>query len=143
MPVQYWHWLQGIFVGRDYAGFGHCPAPCLGYSFANREPVFGTIVDRLPTTLSLAFGSAVVFLILGIGAGMIAAVKQGKALDKIASSASLLASSLQIYFVGYVAMLSSSPTSWRLLDRPQLHPVHAEPGRPGSPACCCPGWCCR
>ncbi|AVH56713.1 MULTISPECIES: ABC transporter permease [Streptomyces] len=104
IPVQYWHWLEGVFMGREYAGYGHCPAPCLGYSFANREPVLGTILDRLPTTLSLAFGAAVVFLILGIGAGMLAAVKHGKFLDKFASSASLLGSSLQIYFVGYIAM---------------------------------------
>ncbi|MDX6314987.1 MAG: peptide/nickel transport system permease protein, partial [Streptomyces sp.] len=62
IPVQYWDWLKGVFVGRDYGGFGNCNAPCLGYSFANREPVLGTILDRLPTTLSLAFGAAVVFL---------------------------------------------------------------------------------
>jgi peptide/nickel transport system permease protein len=104
MPVQYWHWLQGIFVGRDYTGIGHCNAPCLGYSFTNSEPVFDTIKGDLPTTISLAIGAAVFFLIIGIGAGMIAAVKQGTWLDKTASSVSLLGSSLQIYFVGYIAM---------------------------------------
>ncbi|MBD2817627.1 ABC transporter permease [Streptomyces sp. IPPR8] len=102
--MQYWHWLVGIFAGRDYAGYGYCDAPCLGYSFANNEPVFGTIMDRLPLTLSLAFGASVVFLIVGVGAGMLAALKQGKFLDKFASSVSLLGSSLQIYFVGYIAM---------------------------------------
>ncbi|MFF8094030.1 ABC transporter permease [Streptomyces sp. NPDC016675] len=102
--MQYWHWLVGVFAGRDYAGYGYCDAPCLGYSFANREPVFGTIMDRLPLTLSLAFGAAVFFLIIGVGAGMLAALKQGKFLDKFASSVSLLGSSLQIYFVGYIAM---------------------------------------
>ncbi|MER6380133.1 ABC transporter permease [Streptomyces sp. NPDC001118] len=104
IPVQYWYWLKGIFVGRSYGDFGNCNAPCLGYSFANRQPVLGTILDRLPLTLSLAFGSAVVFLIIGVGSGMIAAVKQGKWQDKVASSGSLIASSLQIYFVGYIAM---------------------------------------
>lgn len=104
MPVQYWHWLSGIFVGRDYAGIGHCPAPCLGYSFNNSQPVFGTIMDRLPLTISLSLGAAFFFLIIGIGTGMLAAVKQGKALDKLASSFSLIGSSLQIYFVGYIAM---------------------------------------
>ncbi|ARP72145.1 ABC transporter permease [Streptomyces pluripotens] len=104
LPVQYWHWLSAIFVGRDYAGYGHCSAPCLGYSFVNREPVLSTILRRFPITASLAIGSAVVFLILGIGAGMLAAVKQGRPTDKIASSGSLIASSMQIYFVGPVAM---------------------------------------
>ncbi|MFE5396497.1 ABC transporter permease [Streptomyces sp. NPDC056568] len=102
--MQFWHWLVGIFAGRDYGGYGYCDAPCLGYSFANNEPVFGTIMERLPMTLSLAFGAAFFFLIIGVGAGMLAALKQGKFLDKFASSVSLLGSSLQIYFVGYVAM---------------------------------------
>ncbi|MEV5343965.1 ABC transporter permease [Streptomyces sp. NPDC052676] len=103
LPVQYWEWLKGLFVGRDYTSFGRCDAPCLGYSFQNREPVLDTILDRFPTTISLAIGSAAVFLLFGIGTGMLAAVKQGKALDKIASSASLIASSMQIYVVGVFA----------------------------------------
>ncbi|WP_328423825.1 ABC transporter permease [Streptomyces sp. NBC_00443] len=126
IPVQYWLWLVGVFVGRDYANYDFCNAPCLGYSFANREPVFDTIMDRLPTTLSLAFGAAVVFLILGIGAGMIAALKQGKFLDKFASSASLLGSSLQIYFVGYIAMFFFvAQLGW--LDQPQWTPLSENP----------------
>lgn len=126
IPVQYWHWLQGIFVGRDYSSYGHCPAPCLGYSFINREPVFGTIVDRFPTTLSLSVGSAFVFVIFGVGTGMLAAVKQGKLLDKVASSASLIASSLQIYIVGVVAMYFLTD-QLHLLDRPSYTPLTDDP----------------
>ena len=48
--------LAGIFVGRDYGGLGHCPAPCLGFSFVNRAPVWETILDRFPLTLSLTIG---------------------------------------------------------------------------------------
>ncbi|MFF6786020.1 ABC transporter permease subunit [Streptomyces sp. NPDC012510] len=117
LPVQYGHWLAGVFVGRDYAGLGPCPAPCLGYSFTNHEPVLGLITDRFPTTLSLALGSTVVFVVFGVGTGMIAAVAQGRALDKIASSASLVGSSLQIYIVGVVAMYYLSD-QWGLLPRP-------------------------
>ncbi|WP_030969505.1 ABC transporter permease [Streptomyces sp. NRRL S-1824] len=127
LPVQYWHWLQAVFVGRDYTSFGHCPAPCLGYSFHNREPVLGTILDRFPTTLSLSIGSAVVFLIFGVGTGMIAAVKQGRAMDKIASSASLIGSSLQIYIVGVVAMYYLSD-QWHILSRPKDVPLTEDPG---------------
>lgn len=126
VPVQYWHWLQAVFVGRDYPSYGHCPAPCLGYSFQNREPVFNTMVDRFPTTLSLSIGSAVVFLVLGVGAGMVAAVKQGKALDKVASSGSLVASSLQIYILGPVAMYFLSDQS-HLLERPSYTPFTEDP----------------
>ncbi|MFF9123628.1 ABC transporter permease [Streptomyces sp. NPDC014889] len=126
LPVQYWHWLKAVFVGRDYASFGHCPAPCLGYSFHNHEPVLGTILDRFPVTLSLSLGSAVVFVLFGVGTGMIAAVKQGKALDKIASSASLIFSSLQIYIVGVVAMYYLCD-QWHILSRPRDVPLSEDP----------------
>ncbi|WP_447039758.1 ABC transporter permease [Streptomyces sp. DSM 118878] len=127
LPVQYWHWFEGLFVGRDYASFGNCPAPCLGYSFRNREPVLSTILDRFPTTVSLSLGAAVVFVIFGVGTGMLAARKQGKTLDKIASSASLVASSLQIYVVGVFAVyLFTYQLKW--LDRPQYTSISEDAG---------------
>lgn len=127
VAVQYWYWIKGVFVGRSYGDFGDCSAPCLGYSFANREPVLGTIMDRLPLTLSLALGSAVVFLIFGVGAGMIAAVKQGKWQDKLVSSASLIASSLQVYIVGYLAMYFLV-AKLGILDNPSYTPLTEDPG---------------
>ena len=39
IPMQYWHFMVGIFAGRTFAQ-GACPAPCFGYSFANQEPVW-------------------------------------------------------------------------------------------------------
>ncbi len=128
MPVQFWHWLSGIFLGREYPGFGNCDAPCLGYSFVNREPVLATILDRFPTTFSLFLGAAVVFLVFGIGTGMLAALKQGKPLDKIASSASLVASSMQIYFVGTLA-LYLLVYQWQILDQPGYTPFTDNPGQ--------------
>ncbi|MEU6506813.1 MULTISPECIES: ABC transporter permease [unclassified Streptomyces] len=127
LPVQYWHWLKGIFAGRNYPGFGNCAAPCLGYSFVNREPVWATVWDRFPTTASLAIGSSVVFLIFGIGMGMLAAVKQGKSTDKIASSASLVASSMQIYFVGPLA-LYLLVYQVHIFDQPTYTPFSSNPG---------------
>lgn len=118
IPVQYWNWLVGLFAGRDYGNYGHCDFPCLGYSFANHEPVFNTIVDRMPLTFSLSLGAAVFFVLFGVGAGMIAAVKQGKAIDKIASSASLLGSAMQVYFVGIIAMYFLAD-QWHILKRPE------------------------
>ncbi|MEU7854757.1 ABC transporter permease [Nonomuraea sp. NPDC049141] len=102
--VQFVSWLGGIFVGRDYPGLGHCPAPCLGYSFVNRAPVFETIIDRLPVTIALTIGASVIFLTFGVATGIVAALRQGKPLDKIASISSLVGASMQIYFVGTLAM---------------------------------------
>lgn len=99
VPVQYWEYMAGIFTGRDFAG-GSCPPPCLGYSFRDDSPVLQTILDRVPTTASLALGGTVIFLFVGLTLGMIAARNQGNMIDKSLSSLSLVMSSMQIYLVG-------------------------------------------
>jgi peptide/nickel transport system permease protein len=65
---QYLRFLQGIVAGRDYSSgpsVNHCPAPCLGYSFQTDQPVTGLLLDRLPVSLSLALGAAVLWLLIG------------------------------------------------------------------------------
>ncbi len=57
---------------------------------------------------------------------MIAALKQGKWQDKVASSASLLGSSLQIYFVGYIAMYFLV-FKMGILDNPSYTPITESP----------------
>ena len=57
--LQYGRWVKGIFVGADYdygSGVERCPAPCFGYSFVTRQPVWPDLLERLPVTLSLAIG---------------------------------------------------------------------------------------
>lgn len=57
---------------------------------------------------------------------MLAAVKQGKAVDKIASSASLLGSSMQIYVVGVLATYFLVD-QWHLLSRATYTPFTQNP----------------
>lgn len=126
VPQQYMDFMVGIFQGRDFAQ-GHCSAPCFGYSFATQDPVWGTILDRFPTTISLTLGGAVVFLTIGLGAGMLAAWKRGTMIDKVASTGSLVLSSLQIYFVGPLAM-ALLVYNLNLLDQPKYVPLSQDPG---------------
>ncbi|MER5863945.1 ABC transporter permease [Kitasatospora sp. NPDC002040] len=125
VPMQFWHWFTGIFAGRDFAA-GHCDAPCFGYSYVKQEMITDVLLDRFPTTFSLTLGSVVVFLIFGIGTGMLAAQKQGKPLDKIASTASLVASSMQIYVAGPLA-LWALVYSTDLLKQPAYVPFTEDP----------------
>ncbi|MGG2458514.1 ABC transporter permease [Streptomyces sp. RGM 3693] len=103
VPVQYWHFLVGIFAGRDFT-LGRCDAPCFGYSFATKQDVWSTMMDRLPLTASLAFGGAVAFLVIGLGAGLLAAWKRGTLLDKAVTGVSMVLSSVQIYILGPVVL---------------------------------------
>ncbi|KAB8165137.1 ABC transporter permease subunit [Streptomyces sp. 3MP-14] len=125
VPVQYWEYMVGIFFGRDYP-VGHCPAPCLGYSFTDNRPVLETILDRLPTTFSLAVGGAVVFLVVGLSMGMLAAWKRGTLLDKSLSSASLVLGSMQIYFLGPLA-LALLVHNTQILTQPEYVPLTQDP----------------
>src|SRR6266568_4917488 len=102
LPDQYWQFLSGIFAGR-HLGSTWCAAPCLGYSFVNEESVSSTLADRFPATLSLALGASVLILTVGVGFGLIAALRRGQALDKRLTAIALVGSSMQIYFIGIVA----------------------------------------
>lgn len=126
VTVQYWNFLIGIFAGRDFA-VGHCDAPCFGVSFANDQNVWDTIVDRFPLTLSLTVGSLLVFLVVGLGAGMLAAKYRGTWVDKTFSSGSLVISSMQIYFLGPLVLLGLVySTGW--LDKPKYVPFSEDLG---------------
>jgi peptide/nickel transport system permease protein len=125
VPVQYWDYMAGIFTGRDFPA-GHCPAPCLGFSFRDNRPVLDTILDRLPTTVSLTIGGAAVFLTLGLAFGMLAAWRQGGLLDKTMSSASLVLSSMQIYFLGPLA-LAVLVYNLELFSQPRYVPFTDDP----------------
>ncbi|AHH96870.1 ABC transporter permease subunit [Kutzneria viridogrisea] len=82
--VQYWHFLSGLVVGRDFSSGPsvlHCPAPCLGYSFQYTEPVLDKILEALPVSLSIVIGAALLWLTFGIGAGVLSALRRGRWLD--------------------------------------------------------------
>ncbi|MER5755645.1 ABC transporter permease [Streptomyces sp. NPDC002088] len=122
---QFWDFMSGIVLGRDFPT-GHCNAPCLGVSFYSGDQVWSTILDRFPTTLTLTAGGAVVFLVVGVGAGMLAAYKRGKLIDKVATGASMVLSSFQIYFLGpIVLIIFVYSTGW--MANPAYHPITQDP----------------
>ena len=75
-----------------------------GYSYQNNVAVRETIFDRLPATVSLAIGAAVVWLLIGIPIGIISAIKRGTLLDRAAMGFALLAISAPVYWVGLVSI---------------------------------------
>ncbi|MBC2874546.1 MULTISPECIES: ABC transporter permease [Streptomyces] len=105
--VQFWHFVSGIFAGRDYTGGGttdHCPAPCFGYSFRTEQAVWPVLTDRLPPTLSLAGGACVIWLLLGVTAGVVSALKRGTKIDRGAMMTALAGVSLPIYFTALLLL---------------------------------------
>lgn len=108
---QYGTYMKGIFVGNDYKQGSiaiHCPAPCLGVSFKLRLPVTGFLMSRFPATLSIALGSAVIFLPLGLLLGTTAARRRGTSSDRLIVGSSLILNSIPYYLLALVALLTLS-----------------------------------
>jgi peptide/nickel transport system permease protein len=93
LPVQYATWLQHALQGD----FGESRRTGLG--------VGGTILARIPITLELAFLSIIVALIIGIPAGVIAAVKRGSAADYASGTMALVGLSLPHFWLGLLMIL--------------------------------------
>lgn len=107
-PLQYWNWLKAVVGGTTYdygSGIEQCPAPCLGYSFVTKQPVWPELLDRIPVTLSLAIGAAVIWVVFGVAIGVISAVRRGSLLDRTAMGISLAGVSLPIYYTGLMSLV--------------------------------------
>lgn len=60
--VQFWRYLKGIVLHFD-----------LGYSYYSSQSVGSLLLDRLPATLSLTFGAAVLWLLIATPIGIVGA----------------------------------------------------------------------
>src|SRR5918995_5588737 len=92
LPVQYLRWaglaLQGD-LGTDSRGL----------------PVAETIVTRIPLTLELAGLAILIGTVLGIAAGVIAAVRRGKPSDYAATTVALLGLSVPHFWLGLLMII--------------------------------------
>ncbi len=70
VPQRYWLFLTGLFHGD------------LGFSYYSQQSVLSQITQRLPVTFSIAIGSAVVFALVGVGIGVMAARRPGSFRDR-------------------------------------------------------------
>ncbi|OFE15242.1 ABC transporter permease [Humibacillus sp. DSM 29435] len=102
---QFLTFLKGIFVGRSY-GDGvsavQCSAPCLGYSFQSSQPVTDMMLQRLPVSATVAIGAAVLWLLGGVSAGLLSAVREGTWVDKTLTGLTLGGMSIPNYVLALV-----------------------------------------
>ncbi len=94
LPVQFWEYLKGIFLHLNF-----------GYCYYSEESVTGLIKERLPPTISLTVGAAVLWVIGGLGVGIISAVKRHTWMDRGAMGLALLAVSAPTFWLGLLALL--------------------------------------
>ncbi|HEX4724561.1 MAG TPA: ABC transporter permease [Pseudonocardiaceae bacterium] len=130
--VQYGRFLKGIVAGADYddgPDISHCPAPCFGYSFKNQQPVWPQMLGALPITGSLALGAAIIWLVTGVGIGVLSALRRGTFFDRAAMSVALAGVSLPIFFTALVSLAIFRDTVPLFPDAGTWIPFSTSPGR--------------
>jgi peptide/nickel transport system permease protein len=106
--VQYGHFLQGIFAGRDYStgtAALHCNAPCLGFSYQTDQQVTQLILQRLPATLSLGLGAMVVWLVIGVGTGLLSALRRGGITERALTLLTLAGTATPVFILGLLLLM--------------------------------------
>lgn len=117
LTLQFWHYLIGLTQGD------------LGLSFRDQRPVLTLISERLPATLALSGWTIAVMLVLGLGAGIAAAVWRGGRFDRVSNIVISLSFATPNFFLGVLLILLFSvqlgwlPTNGNATWRHYIMPV--------------------
>jgi peptide/nickel transport system permease protein len=86
--LQYVRWLSGVFTGN------------LGISYANELPVSSLIATRIPATMHLVFGTALVSLIASVPLALLGVSSPNRAVQKGVSAYISLALAVPSFLIG-------------------------------------------
>jgi peptide/nickel transport system permease protein len=101
LPVQYVYWVKGVLTGD------------LGESMRIKEKVLDLILEKLPVTIQLACMAIVIALAIGVGAGILSAVKKDTAWDYGANAFALWGISTPNFWLGIMLIfLFSVKLGW-------------------------------
>ena len=86
--------MKKLFITRDLT------------SYVNRgAKVIPQVTQAAPVTLCLVFGAAVIWVVMSIGMGLLAAVFRGTAIDTAVMIVGLIGISMPVFWVGEVVNL--------------------------------------
>ncbi len=93
LPVQYLHWIGNVLRGD------------LGFSWRIRQPVAQLVVQKLPVTLQLGTMAFLIAVLIGVPAGIIAAVYRNGFWDYVANAIGLAGLSTPNFWLGIMLIL--------------------------------------
>ena len=93
VPAQYWAWLSGLLSGHP------------GHSYVNGVSVWSLVGPRIINTVALLGLAALVGVLLGLGAGLISAVRRDGLLDNTLSAVALAVAAVPEYVVAMVLVI--------------------------------------
>ena len=92
-PVRYVVWVRELVQGN------------FGFSYFTKQPVLDRIIPRLGPTIELTGVALVISLVVGVGFGVVSALRQYSFWDYGLSVLSLIGLSIPTFFFGLVALL--------------------------------------
>lgn len=90
---QFWIYMKGLFTKGE-----------LGYSYYSGASVGSLIANRLPATLSLALGAALIWLAIGVPIGIVSALRRRSRTDRASMGIGLLLISAPEYWLGLIVL---------------------------------------
>jgi peptide/nickel transport system permease protein len=90
---QYWHFFSQLLHGN------------LGYDYYHDQSVAEIIKQAFPITFSLVLGAAPLWLVLGVGSGVYAAVRPRSLLDRVFTGIALFFYSMPVFVLGLLLLL--------------------------------------
>ena len=91
--MRYINWLWGAVRGD------------LGVSMTNQRVIIDELLPRLYNTLFLAGYAALIAIPLSVGLGILAAINEGKLVDKASNILTLITISIPEFFIGYLLII--------------------------------------
>jgi len=91
--VQFWDYVKEVLLHFN-----------LGYSYYSQESVRSLIAERLPVTLSLTLGAAVLWVLGGLSVGIISALRRHSFMDRAAMGTALVLISAPTFWLGLILL---------------------------------------
>jgi peptide/nickel transport system permease protein len=91
--VQFWLYMKNLFLHFE-----------LGYSYHSNASVRSLIFERLPATISLTLGAAIVWLAVGLPVGIVSALRRRSRLDRASMGVALVLVSAPEYWLGLIVL---------------------------------------
>lgn len=134
---QWGNFMKGIVAGRDFPNdpelaksapqtIVHCEAPCFGYSPLATAKVTDELTGALPVSASIAVAAFLMWMIGGVGLGVIAALNKGNFVDRSLVGLSLIFYAFPTFFIGLI-LLQFVAIKFQLVKFPTYTPFAENP----------------
>ena len=93
IPIQYVQYVGNLIMGD------------LGRSLIDERSALDVVLQRLPATIELTVAAMLIAVLVGIPVGVLAAVRRGSILDRLAMLGALTGQSMATFWVGILLIL--------------------------------------